>query len=120
MASERETTEDGDCWSLQRATELPSLTLSTPTGYLEQQTWHAPFGQVHNQIDLILTPLRLKCSINKANTQFFPGAHVGGDHDLVLTTIKLRPKTKCFMKSPRIIFDLEKLKDPKIVEVLPG
>ena len=42
--------------------------------------------------------------------------------DLVLTTIALpeeplKLKTKCFEKSPCIRFDLENLKDPKIVEV---
>ena len=48
----------------------------------------------------------------------FPGANNGSDHDLVLTTIKLKLKTKRFMKSPGIRFDLEKLKDPKIAEAL--
>ena len=33
------------------------------------------------------------------------------------TTIKLKLKTKCFTKSSRNQFDLEKLKDQKIVEV---
>ena len=35
----------------------------------------------------------------------------------MLTTIKLKLKRKCFTKSPRIRFDMEKLKDPKIAEV---
>ena len=35
----------------------------------------------------------------------------------MLTTIKLTLKTKHFTKSPHIQYDLEKLKDPKIVEV---
>ena len=33
------------------------------------------------------------------------------------TTIKLKPQTKRIMKSPRIRFDSEKLKDPKIADV---
>ena len=45
-----------------------------------------------------------------------PGADIGGDHDLVLTTIKLKLKNKSFTKSPRILFDLQKLKDPKIAD----
>ena len=77
-----------------------------------------PKGQVHNQIDFIVTPQRFKSSINKANTRSFPGADTGSDHDLMLTTIKLKLKTKRFTKSPRIRFDLEKLKVPKIAEVL--
>ena len=35
----------------------------------------------------------------------------------MLTAIKLKPKTKRFTKSPRIPFDPEKLKDPKIADV---
>ena len=81
-------------------------------------TWRAHNGQVHNQNDFILTPQRFKSSINKSNTRSFPGAYTGGDHDLVLTTIKLKLKTKHFTKSLSIRFDLEKLKDPKIAEVL--
>ena len=80
-------------------------------------TWHTPYGQVLNRLDFILTPQRFKSSTNKANTGSFPGAYTGGDHDLVLTTIKLKLKTKHFTKSLSIRFDLEKLKDPKIAEV---
>ena len=47
-------------------------------------TWHAPNGQVHNQIDFILTPRHFKSCINKANTRSFPGADIGSHHDLVL------------------------------------
>ena len=74
-------------------------------------------GQVHNQIDFIVTPQRFKSSINKANTRSFPGADTGSDHDLMLTTIQLKLITKRLTKSPRIRFDLEKLKDPKMAEV---
>ena len=65
--------------------------------------WHAPIRPVHNQIDFILTLQSFKSSINS-------------DHDLVLTTLKFKLKTKCSTKSPRIRFDLEKLKRPKIAE----
>ena len=80
-------------------------------------TWHSPNGLVHNQIDFILTPQRFKSSINKAKTRTFPGADVGSDHDLVMTTIKLKLLAKRTPQSPRIRFDLEKLKDPGIAEV---
>jgi exonuclease III len=80
-------------------------------------TWHAPNGQVHNQIDYILAPQRFKSSINKANTRTFPGADIGSDHDLVLTNIKLKLKNRRTAKNPRIRFDLEKLNDPEIAEV---
>ena len=65
-------------------------------------TWHSPHGQVHNQIDFILTPQRFNSSMSKANTRSFPGADDGNDHDLMLTTIKLKLKTKHFMKSLHI------------------
>ncbi|XP_076454867.1 uncharacterized protein LOC143289703 [Babylonia areolata] len=80
-------------------------------------TWHSPNGQVHNQIDFILTPQRYKSSINKANTRTFPGADIGSDHDLVLATFKLKLKCKRCPRNPRIRFDLEKLKDPEIADV---
>ena len=56
-------------------------------------------------------------SSNKANTRSVPGANIGRDHDLVLTTMKLTLMNKRFTKSPRVRFDLAKLKDPKIAEV---
>ena len=74
-------------------------------------------GQGHNQIDFIRTPQRFKSSINKANARSFPGADIGSDHDLVLTTFKMKLTLKGFTKIPRIRFDLEKLKDPKTAEV---
>jgi len=77
-------------------------------------TWHSPDGKTHNQIDYILFPQRLKSSINKAMTRTFPGADIGSDHDLVLTNIKLKLKSSRTHKSPRITFELEKLKDPTV------
>ena len=74
-------------------------------------------GKVHNQIDFILAPQRFKSSTNKANTRSFLDADICGDPDLLLTTIKLKLKTRRFTKSPRIRFDLEKLKDLKIADV---
>ena len=79
--------------------------------------WHTPNARVHNQIDFILTLQCFKSSINEANTRSFPGADTGSDHDLVLTTIKLKPKTKPFTKSPSVRLDPEKLNDPKIMEL---
>ena len=84
---------------------------------IKSATWHSPNGQTHNQIDFILVPQRFKSSVNKANTRTFPGADIGSDHDLVLSTIKLKLKAKRQPKSPRIRFDLDKLKDPEVAEV---
>ena len=77
--------------SSQRAADSPLPTFSTTT---RTATWHAPNGLVHNQIDLILTL-----------------------QNLMLTTIKLKLKTKRFMRSSPNQFDLERLKHQKIAVV---
>ena len=64
-----------------------------------------------------MIPTCVRFSINKTNTRSFPGANIGIDHDLVLTTIELKLKTMCFTQSPRGRFDMEKLKHPEIAEV---
>ena len=87
---------------------------NTQSGTAEQTRCEA---QVHNQKGFSLTPQCFKSSIKKANTRSFPRADIGSDHDLVLTTIKLKLKTKLFTKSPRVRLDLEKIKDQKIAEM---
>ena len=74
-------------------------------------TWHAPYGQVRPDRLYPDNPT-LQVQHQQSNHKVFPGADTGSDHG-----IKLMLKTKRFMKSSRIQFDLEKLKDPKIVEV---
>ena len=69
-----------------------------------------------NKIDYILTPKRYKSSINKAQTRTYPGADIGSDHDLVMTTLRLKLKANKKNKSPRIRFNLDKLKDPTVAE----
>ncbi|GFR67355.1 post-GPI attachment to proteins factor 3-like [Elysia marginata] len=49
-------------------------------------------------------------------TRTYPGADIGSDHDLMLETFKLKLNSKGKAKSPRLHFDLEKLKDPNISE----
>ena len=80
-------------------------------------TWHSPDNKTHSQIDYILFPERFKSSINKAKTRTFPGADIGSDHDMVLMTIKLKLKKNRRQINPRIRYDLEKLRDPNIVEL---
>ena len=101
-------------WRLLEFAKSHPLTLTDslhPHKLSRAATWHNPDGQVHHHytfIDLILTAKRFKRSINKANERPFPDADIGSTHDLALTTIKLKLKTKRFTKSPRIRFDLEK------------
>lgn len=81
-------------------------------------TWQLPNGQVCKQIDFILVPLqRFKSRVNQAKTRTFPGADIGSDHNIVMTTFKLKLKTKHCRKSPCTLFDLGKLKDPKDGEI---
>ena len=79
-------------------------------------TWHSPNGQHHNQIDYIIVRKRFRSGVNIARTRSFPGADIGSDHDLLLTTFHLRLKKISKPKHTRLKFDLEKLKDPNVLE----
>ena len=52
-------------------------------------TWHAPNGQSY-KIDFIMASNKLKSCTKIKGTRTFPGADVGSDHDLVMTTIKVK------------------------------
>ena len=77
-------------------------------------TWHSPDGKTHNMIDHILINKRFQTSVNLAQTRTFTGADIGSDHDLLMTSLRVKLKRTKKGKSPRIKFDLEKLKDPDI------
>ena len=51
-----------------------------------------------------------------ARTRSFPGADIGSDHDLLMMTFRLRLKKISKPKHTRLKFDLEKLKDPNVLE----
>lgn len=80
-------------------------------------TWNHPNNVNQSQIDYILVQKRSRSSIKTKNTQAFPKADIGSPHNLVLMSFKLRLQR---MKKPeytRLRFDLEKLKDPNVIEV---
>ena len=54
--------------------------------------------------------------VNIARTQSFPGADTGSDHDLLMMTFHLRLKRISKPKHTRLKSDLEKLKDPNVLE----
>ena len=54
--------------------------------------------------------------MNIARTQSFPGADIGSDHDLLMMAFHLRLKRISKPKHTRLKFDLEKLKDPNVLE----
>ena len=79
-------------------------------------TWHSPDGQHYNQIDYLLVRKRFRSGVNSARTQSFPGADIGSDHDLLMTTFYLRLKRISKPKHTRLKFGLERLKDPTVLE----
>ena len=79
-------------------------------------TWHSPNGQHHNQIDYILVRKRFRSGVNIARTRSFPGADIGSGHDLLMMTFRLCLKKISKPKHTRLKFDLEKLKDPNMLE----
>ena len=79
-----------------------------------KSTWHSPDGKTHNLIDYIMINRRYLTSLSLAQTRSFTGADIGSDHELVMTNMRLKLKKIRKGKSPRMKFDLEKLKDPDI------
>ena len=78
-------------------------------------TWHSPDGTHHNQIDCILVKKRFRSGIKTARTRKLPGADVGSDHDMVMTTFQTRLKNSRKPTQPIIRDDLEKLNDPTVM-----
>ncbi|WP_419585454.1 hypothetical protein, partial [Thiolapillus sp.] len=54
--------------------------------------------------------------MNIARTRSFPGTDIGSDHDLLMMTFRLRLKKNSKQKHTRLKYDLEKLKDPNVLE----
>ena len=79
-------------------------------------TWHSPNGQHHSQIDYILARKLFRSGVNGARTRSFPGADTGSDHDLLMMTFHLRLRRISKIKYTRLKLDLEKLKDPNVLE----
>lgn len=100
-----------------RSHKLTAANTLFPHKTSRRMTWHSPNGVTHNQIDYILTPQRFKSSINKAQTRTFPGADVGSDHDMVLMTLRLKLRIQKQQSTPRIRFNLDKLKDPQVAGI---
>ena len=65
----------------------------------------------HNQIDNISVKKRFQPGVNIHKTISFPKADKGSNHDLVITTFRVRLEKE---RKPRQRFDLEKLRDPDV------
>ena len=60
---------------------------------------------------------RFRSGVNIARTRKFAGAAIGSDHDLLMMTfLRLEKKKISKPKHTRLKFDLEKLKDPNMLE----
>ena len=79
-------------------------------------TWHSPDGKTHNMIDYIMINRRHMSSLNLAKTRTYPGADIGSDHDLVLTTLTTRLKKLNGRSKTIIKYDVDKLKNLTIRE----
>ena len=101
-----------------RVCHLNDLVLANTFGHHKASrrwTWHNPNGQHHNQIDYILVRKRFRSGVNTARTRSFPGADTESDHNLLMT-FSLHLKKISKPKHTSIQFDLEKLKDPNMLE----
>ena len=75
---------------------------------------YSPGERYKNQIDYILLDKKFRSGIMTSKTRSFPGADIGSDHNLVMTTIKIKLKKVNNSNNARIKFDLEKLNDPLV------
>ncbi|XP_074662637.1 uncharacterized protein LOC141915124 [Tubulanus polymorphus] len=80
-------------------------------------SWHSPNGKSHNLIDYLMVDRRFLSSFNLMRTRTFPGADIGSDHDLVLTTMNLRLKRLPRKTNSRVKYYLDKLKNPETRDV---
>ena len=74
-------------------------------------TWHS-----HSQLDHILVRKHFQSGVNIARTRRFPGADIVSYHNLLMMTFCLHLKKISKPKHTRLKFDLEKLKDPNVLE----
>ena len=59
---------------------------------------------------------RLRSGVDSARTRRFPEADISSDHDLLMMTFHLRLERISKPKHTRLKSDLEKLKDPNVLE----
>ncbi|XP_072037118.1 craniofacial development protein 2-like [Amphiura filiformis] len=71
-------------------------TMFKQSKFKRQWTWESPDHKTHNKIDYIMINTKWKRCIT--NCRSYPSADVGSDHQMVLSDIKLKfkSKPKCF------------------------
>ena len=74
-------------------------------------TFNSPNGKIHNQIDYILIKIRFRSGINVAKTRVYNKAAIGSDNDLVMMYFKQKLKYQRKLKSTRINYNMDRLKN---------
>ena len=77
-------------------------------------TWTSPDGKTKNQIDYILVNKRWKSSIQQTKT--YPGTDCGTDHELLVSTIKIKLR-KIKKPEPPVRFDLTQIPEEYGIEI---
>ena len=108
--------EDSASWSLQPLTILYAANTFVHHKASRRWTWHTPNGQNHDQFNYISVRNRVQSGVNVSRTRNFPGADIGSYHNLLMTTLHLHLKRISKPKLTRLKIDIEKLKDPNMVE----
>ena len=75
---------------------------------IHKYTWISPCGRHRNQIDHIAINTRRKSSLLDVRTR--RGADIGSDHQLVVSTLKLKLKSKKANRNLPPKYDIEKLR----------
>ena len=108
--------EDPSAMMTQMREDSRLLEFATFNDLVLANTWHSSNEQRHKQINYILVRKRFRSGVNIARTRSFPGADIRSDHTLLMMTFRLRLKRISKPKHTRLKFDLEKLKDPNVLE----
>lgn len=82
-------------------------------------TWITPDGVAKKQIDLILIDRSCVSSINWHKIRPFPGADIGTDHNLIMTSIKVKLKIKKG-SSTRLKYNIHGLRDQQSQQEFPA
>ena len=94
------------------ANNLAIVSTMFPHKNIHKYTWTAPNGRVRNQIDHVAVNGKFKRSVR--DTRSYRGADSGSDHNLVITTVRLRLRGIVKNTSNVRRYDTAKLKIPEV------
>lgn len=108
-----ERSENGVCFvSFCATNNLAIVSTMFPHKNIHKYTWTAPNGRVRNQIDHVAVNGKFKRSVR--DTRSYRGADSGSDHNLVITTVRLRLRGIVKNTSNVRRYDTAKLKIPEV------